>query len=333
MSAGARFMRIEHLDGVADVARTLLLVERTVGGEHHALGREEIDAADGRGARALDRGVAVEILEVVVGPLLQAAQHRAVVLVRGARAELVEAVADAAFEIRDHAAEMMRDDGEAGIAVDDAGEHEARERHAGLVGPAEHAADLVFRDLLGRIVRHLARARGMQQDRPAGLGDDLVDRPEFLLVERLAVGVGAELDGVGAVLEHALGLLRRRVRHVHRQHRGPADEMLGMLGDDFLQAVIGDLRHLQRLVGPEQPLDRRQAVREHLRVVRKLLDHLQPQVDVGERRNAAHALAEVLLAGGRLEQRVVIALREKMIEGVDVAHCLFPSPILRHARA
>ena len=67
------------------------------------------------GARALDRGVAVEVLEVVERPLLQALEDRAVVLVRGARAELVEAVADAAFEIGDHAAEMVRDDREAGI--------------------------------------------------------------------------------------------------------------------------------------------------------------------------------------------------------------------------
>ena len=50
---------------------------------------------------------------------------------------------------------------------------------------------------------------------------------------------------------------------------------------------------------------------------------------IGQRRNAAHALAEVLGARRRLQQRLVIALGKKMIEGVDVAHgfsCL-PLPL------
>ncbi len=111
------------------------------------IGAEEIEAADGRGARAFDRGVAVKILEIIERPLLQRFEDRAVILVRGAHAELIEGMADAAFEIGHHAAEMMRDDFQIGETVHDAGEDQPRQRHAGLVGPAEHAADLVFRIL------------------------------------------------------------------------------------------------------------------------------------------------------------------------------------------
>src|SRR6187401_2733213 len=64
--------RFQHRNGGADVARPLLLVEWTVRGEHHMVGAEEVDAADHRRAYALDRGVAVEILEIVERPLLQA---------------------------------------------------------------------------------------------------------------------------------------------------------------------------------------------------------------------------------------------------------------------
>jgi hypothetical protein len=74
--------RLQHLDGVADVARALLLVERTIGREQRVIGREEIDAADGGGARAFDRGVAIEALEIIVRAFLQALEQRAVVLIR-----------------------------------------------------------------------------------------------------------------------------------------------------------------------------------------------------------------------------------------------------------
>ena len=38
----------------------------------------------------------------------------------------------------------------------------------------------------------------MQQDRPAGFLDHLVDRPEMLLVDRRAVGIGGKLNRIGA---------------------------------------------------------------------------------------------------------------------------------------
>src|SRR5580704_10512005 len=74
--------RLEDRDGRADVARALLLVERAIGGKQHMLGAEEVETADGGGTRSLDRGVAVEVLEIVVGTLLQLFQERPVVLVR-----------------------------------------------------------------------------------------------------------------------------------------------------------------------------------------------------------------------------------------------------------
>src|SRR3954467_318788 len=80
---------VENLDGVADVAGALLLVERAVGGEHDVVGREEVDAANRGGARTFDRGVAVEALEIVERAFLQALEQSAIVLVGGAGAELV----------------------------------------------------------------------------------------------------------------------------------------------------------------------------------------------------------------------------------------------------
>ena len=180
------------------------------------------------------------------------------------------------------------------------------------------------------IIGHVAGARRMQQDRLAGFGDDIEDRQELRLVERHAVGVGGELHRIGAVLQGALGLLGGSLRRVHRQQRRPADEMLWMFRGHFGEAVIGDLRHLRRLLRAPQPLDRRQAVGQHLRIVFELLDDAQPQIEIGQRRNAAHALAEILRSRRRLQQRVVIALREKVIEGVDIAHAArSPSVLLK----
>ena len=60
------------------------------------------------------------------------------------------------------------------------------------------------------------------------------------------------------------------------------------------------------------------------RVVRKGIDHAQPLVDVVERRNSPHPLAEVLLSGRRCQHQLVNALGKEMIERVDVAHVFLP---------
>src|SRR5262249_46427174 len=64
----------------------------------------------------------------------------------------------------------------------------------------------VFRRRLAAVVRHLARSDRMQQDRPTRLLDDLVDRKELILVDGGAVDIGVQLDRVGAIRQHALGL-------------------------------------------------------------------------------------------------------------------------------
>ena len=60
----------------------------------------------------------------------------------------------------------------------------------------------------------------------------------------------------------------------------------------------------------------------------------EPQIEIGQRRNAAHALAEILRSGRRFQQRLVVALRKEMIEGVDVAHAvsLFSPPDITSSR-
>ena len=107
----------------------------------------------------------------------------------------------------------------------------------------------------------------MQQDRPAGFLDDLVDRPEVLLVERRAVDVGVELDRIGAVSERALGFLGRRLRRVHGERGGVAGKAVGMPGDELGKLVVADARPLRRGVLVPQAVDRRHGEREDLRIV------------------------------------------------------------------
>src|SRR5688572_21385402 len=63
---------VERLDGLADEERPALRVERAVGAEQDVPGAVEIDAALDRGFGAVDRGVAVEHLEIIQRPLLHA---------------------------------------------------------------------------------------------------------------------------------------------------------------------------------------------------------------------------------------------------------------------
>src|SRR5688572_20124626 len=74
---------VERLDGLADEKRPALRVERAVGAEQDVPGAVEIDAALDRGFRAVDRGVAVEHLEIIQRPLLHALQQPGIVFVRG----------------------------------------------------------------------------------------------------------------------------------------------------------------------------------------------------------------------------------------------------------
>src|SRR5260370_14366578 len=85
--------RLDDRDGRADVAGALFLVERAIGSKQHMVGAEKVETADRGGAGAFDRGVAVEVLEIVVGTLLQFLQERRVILIRVARAQLIPALA------------------------------------------------------------------------------------------------------------------------------------------------------------------------------------------------------------------------------------------------
>src|SRR5215471_2080343 len=82
--------RIENPDRLADVARALLGIERTIGCEHEVIERIECHAADRRGMRPEYRGIGIEVvLEIIARPFLEALAQRYVVFIRRARAELV----------------------------------------------------------------------------------------------------------------------------------------------------------------------------------------------------------------------------------------------------
>ena len=72
-----------------------------------------------------------------------------------------------------------------------------------------------------------------------------------------------------------------------------------------------------------EPIDRRHAKADHLAVIGERLDDAQPLVDVVERGDAPHPLAQILLARRRLQQQFIDAAGKEMIEGIDVAHVLF----------
>src|ERR1043165_6000564 len=111
--------RIENAERLADVHRALLGIERAVGGEHDLYQRIELHAELGRGIRGEHRRIGVEILlEVVERALLQRLVERAAIPVRGARAELIPAGADAAFEHRHDAAEVMHDELQVRVLVE-----------------------------------------------------------------------------------------------------------------------------------------------------------------------------------------------------------------------
>ena len=84
-----------------------------------------------------------------------------------------------------------------------------------------------------------------------------------------------------------------------------------MLRHQLGKAVVADARHLGRLVRAPQAVDRRHAEREDLGIVGKRIDDAQPLVELVERRNPAHPLAEVLLPARGLHQLVEETARER----------------------
>ncbi len=317
--------RRDHLHGLADVARTALGAERRVGGIKHVVGAVEFEPAHCSDAAAAERGIGVEVAEAIHQRFAQHLEDAAVVLVRGPAAQRGPAGVEAGVEERDHRTEVMDQDLQIGQSRGHAGEDEPRHGAAGLVGPAEDRPDLVFRLGLGREVRHVGRARGMQQHRLARLGRDLEDRKETRLVEASAIDVGMELQAVGiAVNEDALRLLRGGVGRPHWQASDIASEAVGILGAELGEPVVRDAGEFRRLIGPRHDLDRRQTEGEDLRIIRELIHHLQARIEIENRAHALDALADVPGATRGLRQLLEQARRKEMAERIDVAHCCFP---------
>ena len=124
-----------------------------------------IPATRCRHAAAEHGGVGVKVVQVIRVRPFQRRQDFRIILVRCALAQDLEAVADAAIKIWDHAAEMVRDDLQFRIAVEQPVEHHAHHGHGRFIGPVEAPPHLVARFFLGRIIRHRRGADRMQPDR------------------------------------------------------------------------------------------------------------------------------------------------------------------------
>ena len=96
-------------------------LERHVGSEQNLVESEELDAALGGRVRAEQRRIGIEHVEVIHRTLLHRFEQRHVVLIGGARAELIPAMADAAFKIRNHAAQVVRENPDSRVPVQQAG--------------------------------------------------------------------------------------------------------------------------------------------------------------------------------------------------------------------
>ena len=83
-----------------------------------------------------------------------------------------------------------------------------------------------------------------------------------------------------------------------------------------MRAISGDFS------GPNSPLQRRQAVRKDLGITLETIDYAQPAIEIEQRRDPPHSLAQILGGCRTLQKRIEIALRKEMIVGIDDAHAL-----------
>ena len=265
-------------------------------------------------------GVGVErMLEIIERAFFQPLEHEAEVFVRGARAELIVARAEASFQHRHDAAEMMGDDLQVRILVHDARIDQPHHRRAGLVGPAERPPDFVFRFRLGQIIGGIRRARRMQPDRLVELVHGGEERLEGRVVERLAGDVGVDLHAKRAVLDGTLAFAHAGIGGADRRLRHPAGKMIGIFGADVGKSVVHHLGHVLDLGAFGEEFERRHRVGEDLRVVLEPIDDLLAQVEIVDAGNVAHALADVRIAA--VHQLGEKFLRNEMGIGVD-AHAL-----------
>ena len=85
-------------------------------------------------------------------------------------------------------------------------------------------------------------------------------------------------------------------------------EVLGVLGDQLGQAVVGEPRQLERDLGVAlaHRLQRRHRDGEDLRIVGELLDHAAARVEIVDRLHCARAAEHVLEAGADLFHALVV---------------------------
>src|SRR5262245_62159863 len=97
------------------------------------VGAEEVETAGEAGPAAEHGGVAIEVVEIVEVRPFERRQYLRIILVRRARAEHLEAGSHASIVIGDHAAEVVRHDLDAGMAVKQTGEYQPRHRYGRVI--------------------------------------------------------------------------------------------------------------------------------------------------------------------------------------------------------
>ena len=93
--------------------------------------------------------------------------------------------------------------------------------------------------------------------------------------------------------ENALGLLEGRLGRIHRQRTDVACETIEIIRAQLGEAVIGDAGEFRHRIGACHRIERRQAKREYLGVVVKLVHHLQAGTEIVDGAHALHAFADI----------------------------------------
>ena len=174
---------------------------------------------------------------------------------------------------------------------------------------------------LGREIRNIRLARRVQQNGFAGFSGHFEYRQESRFVEAGAIHVCIELQSVGIALDQdAFGFLDRGVGRVHRKGADVPSESIRVFRNQFSQAVISDTRNLWCPIRRDHDFERRQSHREDLRVVVKLVHHAKARIEIIDRANALHALADVRGAADSLRHEPKYGRWKEMTKSIDVAH-------------
>ena len=172
----------------------------------------------------------------------------------------------------------------------------------------------------------LRAARRMQPDRLVERVHGGEERLELRPIQRLAADVGEDLRADGAeVLDGALDLAGAGVGRRQRCVGDEGRKVLGVLGDQLGQAVVGKPRQLESDIGAAlaHGFQGRHGDGQHLRIVGELLDHATAGVEVVDRLHRPRAPEHVLEAGANLLHALVVLGRIEMRERVD-AHVVSP---------